>query len=283
MAQSHYRPRADFPGYVCFSSRPIGRHSCDYYSSACPHWGKRAQWLSDEATSRVRREMRSLRVLGVVAALLAGAPATAYAQWAYTAKDVHLRAGPAVDYPVVAILPAGVQIVVEGCLSDYRWCDVVAGPNRGWVYAGNIVYPYQGADVPVLTYGAVIGLGIITFSVGNYWDSYYRGSPWYPQRQLWIHRPRPGFGAGGHHPPPHAPGAGPGNRPPPPHAPAARPGTRPPPPHAPGVRPGLPRPSPQGQGPGGSQRPPQGQAPGSGPHPPRAQGPGDGKRQQPGH
>ena len=36
--------------------------------------------------------MRSLRVLGVVAALLAGAPAIAYAQWAYTAKDVHLRA-----------------------------------------------------------------------------------------------------------------------------------------------------------------------------------------------
>ena len=66
---------------------------------------------------------------------------------------------------MVAILPAGMQILVEGCLSDYRWCDVVAGPNRGWVYAGNIVYPYEGADVPVLTYGAVIGLGIITFSV----------------------------------------------------------------------------------------------------------------------
>lgn len=212
--------------------------------------------------------MRSLRVLGILAALSAGAPAIAYAQWAYTAKDVHLRAGPAVDYPVVAILPAGVQIIVEGCLSDYRWCDVVAGPNRGWVYAGNIVYSYEGANVPVLTYGAVIGLGIVVFSVGNYWDSYYRGSPWYPQRQLWIHRPRPGFGPDGCHPPPHAPGIGPGNRPRPPHAS--------------GVRPGIPRPSPQAQRPGGSQRPPQGQAPGSGPHPPRAQGPSDGKRPQPG-
>src|ERR1700690_558517 len=134
----------------------------------------------------MRGEMKSLGVLGGLTALLAGAPAISHAQSAYTAKDVHLRAGPAVDYPVVAILAAGMQIAVEGCLSGYRWCDVVAGPDRGWVYAANIAYPYQGADVPVLTYGAVIGLGIVAFSVGDYWDHYYRGRPWYSQRQVWV-------------------------------------------------------------------------------------------------
>ena len=151
--------------------------------------------------------MKLLKVLGVLTALLAGAPAIAYAQVAYTAKNVHLRAGPARDYPVVAILPAGFQIAVEGCLSGYSWCDVLAGPNRGWVYAANIVYPYQGADVPVLTYGAEIGLGIVVFSVGDYWDHYYRGRPWYSQRQVWINRPRAGVGAGGR-PPPRAPSPG---------------------------------------------------------------------------
>ena len=121
---------------------------------------------------------------------LAIAPASAQAQqMAYVSKEVNLRAGPSSDYPVVAILGSGVAITVEGCMSDYRWCDVSVGPNRGWLYAGNIVYPYQGADVPLLTYGPAIGIGVIAFSVGSYWDDYYRYRPWYPQRQRWIDWP----------------------------------------------------------------------------------------------
>ena len=211
--------------------------------------------------------MKSLGVLGVLTALLAGAPAISHAQSAYTAKDVHLRAGPAVDYPVVAILAAGMQIAVEGCLSDYRWCDVVAGPDRGWVYAANIAYPYQGADVPVLTYGAVIGLGIVAFSVGDYWDHYYRGRPWYSQRQVWVNWPRARVGAGGQRPLQQAP--------------VVRPGS-PRPSQAPVVRPGIQRPPAQGQVPSASQRPPQVQAPRSGPQP-RGQEPSGGRPQEQEH
>ena len=206
--------------------------------------------------------MKLLKVLGVLTALLVGAPVIAHAQVAYTAKNVHLRAGPARDYPVVAILPAGFQIVVEGCLSGYSWCDVLAGPDRGWVYAANIVYPYQGADVPVLTYGALIGFGIVAFSVGDYWDHYYRGRPFYSQRQEWINRPRARVGAGGR---------------PPPQAPVIRPGSQRPPQQAPVVRPGIQRPPAQGQMPSApSQRPPQGQAPRSGQQP-RGQEPSGGR------
>ena len=223
--------------------------------------------------------------LGFLTAALTAMPATSYAQQlAYTSKDVNLRAGPSRDYPVVATLPAGVSISVEGCLSDYRWCDVVAGPNRGWVYAGNIVYPYQGSTVPVLTYGAMIGIGIIAFSIGNYWDDHYRASPWYPQRQRWIDRPHPAFGLDGHRLPPLRPGFGPdgGQRTPQGQRPgdAQRPshgqgpigGQRPPQ----GQRPGGAQRSPLGQGPSGGQRPPQRQRPDSGQQPPQGQGPGAG-------
>ena len=89
--------------------------------------------------------------------------AFAQAQLAYTAKDVFLRAGPARDYPVIVVLPRGLAITVQGCLNDYSWCDVIAGPDRGWFYAGNINYAYQGGYAPVLTLGAAIGIGVTAF------------------------------------------------------------------------------------------------------------------------
>lgn len=173
--------------------------------------------------------MQGLKWTGWLAAGLLALPALAHAEWAYAAKDINLRAGPATDYPVVARLGAGVTLSVEGCLNDYRWCDVVAGPYRGWVYAGNIVYSYQGRRVPVRDIGAAIGLGIVLFSLGNYWDQHYRNRPWYPQRQLWIDRPRPHFGPDVHHRPVTPPNPGFGNgrpHPPGPPSPQFRPGNQ---------------------------------------------------------
>ncbi len=119
-------------------------------------------------------------------------------QLAYTSKEVSLRAGPSRDYPVVAHLGAGTSMTIFGCLPDYRWCDVVVGGSRGWVYSGNIVYPYLGRNVPVLSYGPTIGLGVVTFSIGNYWDNYYTDYPWYQQRQNWDNRPWVGYGNSGY-------------------------------------------------------------------------------------
>ena len=140
--------------------------------------------------------MKYLKLVAGLAVALAALPGVSQAQLAYAAKQVNLRAGPGMEYPVIAILLAGVPVTVQGCVADYRWCDVEAGPSRGWVYGANIVYPYQGSNVPVISYGAMIGIGILAYSVASYWDQHYVGRPWYPQRQRWINRPPP---------PPHAP------------------------------------------------------------------------------
>ncbi|WP_244322712.1 SH3 domain-containing protein [Paraburkholderia dipogonis] len=140
-----------------------------------------------------------VRCLYAAAGVLA-LPAVACAQsQAYTNTTVNVRAGPAPDYPVVTQLPGGVPLSVMGCISNYQWCDVAAPNLRGWVYAGSLSYPYQGANVPVMNYGMVIGLPIVTFSIGAYWGDYYRGRPWYGQQSRWAHHPPP---------PPPRPGAG---------------------------------------------------------------------------
>ena len=138
-----------------------------------------------KASYRTRLATTAFGVLALAAAVV---PASASAQQGYTNKFAQLRAGPAREYPLVVAVPARVSLTVVGCLPDYRWCDVIVGANRGWLYAGNISYYYQGRNVPVLTYGSALGIGISAFVLGNYWDNHYQTRQWYPQRERWIDR-----------------------------------------------------------------------------------------------
>ncbi|WP_072617584.1 SH3 domain-containing protein [Pandoraea vervacti] len=216
-------------------------------------------------------------------ATLATLPEAASAQsgQAVINASANVRAGPATDYPVVAQAAAGMPVTVYGCISGYSWCDIGLPGTRGWIYAALLSYPYQGNPVPVLNYGTMIGLPIITFSIGTYWGNYYRNRPWYNDQRYW-HRPPPGprpphWNPG---PPPRPPGGYyPGNRPRPPgHGAGPGPGPRPPGHGAgPGPRPpghgAGPGPRPPGHGAGPGPRPP-GQGGGPGPRPPGGGGGG---------
>jgi len=115
-------------------------------------------------------------------------PVIAAAQTAYLTTAVNVRAGPDSAYPVVVRVAPGSQTTVLGCLSDWSWCDIASGPNRGWVYAKFLAYPYRNRRVPINTYGPSLGLPVTTFSIGPYWDSYYRGRPWYAKRAYWENK-----------------------------------------------------------------------------------------------
>ncbi|MFM0608968.1 SH3 domain-containing protein [Paraburkholderia sediminicola] len=227
-----------------------------------------------------------VRCMYVAVGLLA-LPAVASAQsQAYTNSTVNVRAGPASDYPVVTQLPGGVPVSVMGCISNYEWCDVAAPNLRGWVYAGRLSYPYQGSNVPVMNYGTVIGLPIVTFSIGAYWGNYYRGRPWYGQQSRWAHHPpprppRPGAGR----PPGGRPPGNVGGRPPPGNAGGRPPGGQPgnaggrPPGGQPGNAGGRP---PGGQPGNAGGRPPGGQPGSAGGRPPGGQPPGNAGGRPPG-
>ncbi|WP_175941872.1 SH3 domain-containing protein [Burkholderia pyrrocinia] len=139
-----------------------------------------------------------VRSLCVVLLGLAAAPGVADAQSsAYTNSPAELYAGPAPDYPVVAQIPPDTALDVFGCLSDYSWCDVALPGVRGWIDAQLLEYPYQGNYVPLLEYGAIIGVPVTGFAIGAYWDRYYRHRPWYHDRDRWEHRAEPRLGPGG--------------------------------------------------------------------------------------
>jgi uncharacterized protein YraI len=122
---------------------------------------------------------------GVYLLALSAAAAT---QNAVTTEPVDVYAGPDDSYPMVAQLDADEPVQVMGCLDDWSWCDVVFGDNRGWLYAPDITYNYEGGYVPFYTYAPSFGVPIEQFTIGDYWDRYYHGRPWYGQREEWEHR-----------------------------------------------------------------------------------------------
>ncbi|MFL6603158.1 MAG: SH3 domain-containing protein [Steroidobacteraceae bacterium] len=130
-----------------------------------------------------------LRILSGVC-LLSLSAATA-SQNAVTTDPVAVYAGPDDSYPMVAQLDADSPVQVMGCLDDWSWCDVAFADNRGWVYAPDIAYDYDGGYVPFYTYAPSFGVPVVQFTISSYWDRYYHGRPWYAQREEWIHREPP--------------------------------------------------------------------------------------------
>ena len=153
--------------------------------------------------------------------------ASAAAQPAYTTRHVNLRAGPDRGYPQVAYIGPNQSVYVNGCLNDYRWCDITVGSNRGWAYSKYIEYPYQNRRLPIYGNGQMLALPIVSFILGSYWNENYSGRPWYGQQNNWNNW-RPGN---------RPPGYGNGYRPQPPRPPIAIQ-----PPRPPIVRPQPPRP-----------------------------------------
>jgi len=196
-----------------------------------------------------------------LASLALAAPTLAQAAAGFVTGNVNLRAGPDSEYPAITVVPMGTSVDIQGCTEGWEWCDVITMGARGWVAGTYIQYQYQNQPVVVQEYGANIGIPIVTFVIGTYWDSYYRNRPFYRQRNVWYHRPiisRPPPRPINRPPPRPQPGGG--NRPPP-RPGIGNPGTRPPT--------GGNRPSP-GQG----NRPP--------PNPGNRPQPGQGNRPQPG-
>ncbi|HEX6832612.1 MAG TPA: hypothetical protein VF132_03670, partial [Rudaea sp.] len=80
---------------------------------------------------------------------------------------------------------------LDGCVDGWSWCDVSAGGQRGWVYGPFLQQEYEGERLSIHDGGARIGIPIISFEFGSYWNDHYRDRSWYRQRDHWSrYRPQ---------------------------------------------------------------------------------------------
>jgi len=128
-------------------------------------------------------------VWSAVATLSLAIPMLAHAQDAYVTDNVDVFAGPDSSYPLVAQIPAGTGVGVQGCTQGWEWCDVITYGNRGWVPGNYIQYNYQNQPVLLPMYGAQIGIPVVAFVIGDYWGRYYNNRPFYNDRASWYSRP----------------------------------------------------------------------------------------------
>jgi uncharacterized protein YraI len=131
----------------------------------------------------MRKIVLSLAAIALCAPLLAGAAE------GFVVADISLQAGPDTEYPSIEELNAGTPVSIQGCLDGWTWCDVIASNgDRGWVPGTFIEETYNNERVVVIDYGARIGIPIVSFSLGTYWDRHYHSRPFYTQRQQFESR-----------------------------------------------------------------------------------------------
>jgi len=121
-----------------------------------------------------------------LAALVLCAPLAAQAVEGWVVDDISLQAGPDPAYPSIVELSAGTPVSIQGCINGWTWCDVVVGADRGWVPGTFLEEDYGGQRVVVIDYGPRIGIPVVSFSLGLYWDQHYHNRPFYTQREQWV-------------------------------------------------------------------------------------------------
>jgi len=132
------------------------------------------------------------RYIGAVgAALFAMTMVPAMASAATPARvvtDLNVRAGPGTQFPAVTVFPRNSRVNVIGCTRGITWCDVSGRGVRGWVSARYLEMTHRGDRLIGPAYGATIGVPIISFQIGSYWDNHYRDRSWYRDRSRWDGR-----------------------------------------------------------------------------------------------
>lgn len=138
-----------------------------------------------------RRYSLKSALVAIAAAAAFLLPVAAQAAEGFATANVNMRSGPSTRYPAVTVIPVGTPVEIHGCLADTPWCDVSFYNGRGWVAGRYVQAQYQQRRVYVEPdYYDSLGIPLITFELGNYWDRNYRNRDFYRERDYYRYRER---------------------------------------------------------------------------------------------
>lgn len=121
-------------------------------------------------------------ITAVVFAMALGMSGAAQAAPGWTSNALNLRAGPGVNYPLVARIPEKASVEVEGCLENWSWCNVFWRGKYGWTSGRHIELkkikhhggPHHASSETMPP--------VVVYNVNEYWDRHYRDAPFYAMR-----------------------------------------------------------------------------------------------------
>jgi len=97
---------------------------------------------------------------GAVMALTGAAMAQ---QVVHATTDLNVRAGPGPEYPVIGVIAADGEAMLDGCLEASKWCQVSASGVQGWAYSDYLIGANAGVDVVVTQRPAEMPVPVVTY------------------------------------------------------------------------------------------------------------------------
>lgn len=97
-----------------------------------------------------------------------------------------IYSGPSINFNQVTYARSNERVYVNGCLSDYAWCDVTYRNNwRGWIDSDSLLVSNNSRSYSYYDYYSNNNAAlfpIVTFFIGDYWSNHYRSYNWYRER-----------------------------------------------------------------------------------------------------
>lgn len=113
----------------------------------------------------------------------------AQAESGFVSAGVNLRSGPGVNYPIVATVNSGQFLEINGCVTEWNWCEVSWRGFSGWISSHYLRHQTYGSIAE--SSNIMINLPTIIFNQDDYWDKHYRDRPFYNEWNTKRNAPEP--------------------------------------------------------------------------------------------